>query len=77
MKKMLTMNDVVLSIHSQFNGKIIPHWKLRRVMDSLESSGSLSVQRIGGYRTISADDVHIVAEELQRLGWLEAEAAHA
>ena len=58
------------SIQRQFGGSLIPDWKLRRVVDSLEESDSLNVQRVGRYRTVSADHLGIIVEELRRLAWL-------
>ena len=69
----LTLTEVAGSIERQF-GRRIPVWKLRRVVDLLESQDSLDIQRIGTYRTLAAGDVGIVANELRRLGWLESEA---
>lgn len=69
----LTLTEVAGSVERQF-GRLIPIWKLRRVVDSLESQDSLDVQRIGNYRTLATGDVAIVAAELRRLGWLESEA---
>jgi len=69
----LTITEVADSVERQF-GRRFPAWKLRRVVDSLESDDSLDVQRIGQYRTLAAKDVRIVADELRRLGWLESEA---
>lgn len=69
----LTITEVAASFERQF-GRSFPAWKLRRLVDSLESQDSLNVQRIGLYRTVSADDVGIIANELRRLGWLESEA---
>lgn len=65
----LTITELVASIKRQFE-TTIPVWKMRRVVDSLEESGSLDVQRVANYRTIEGDDVGKVAAELQRLGWL-------
>lgn len=70
----LTIRETSESIRRLYGGRPIPDWKLRRVVDSLESQDSLDVQRIGMYRTVSADDVGTVANELRRLGWLESEA---
>ena len=69
----LTITDVVASIQRRC-GTTIPVWKMRRVVDSSESVGSLDVQRVANYRTISGDDVGTIADELKRLGWLESEA---
>ena len=70
----LTTREVGESIHRQFGGRLVPDWKLRRVVDSLESQDTLEVQRIGNYRTITTDGVVVLADELRRLGWLESEA---
>lgn len=70
----LTIRETAESIQRLYGGRLIPDWKLRRIVDSLESQDALDVQRIGMYRTVSADDVGIVANELRRLGWLESEA---
>ena len=72
----LTIPEVADSIERQI-GRRFPAWKLRRIVDSLESADSLGVQRIGLYRTVSADDVCIIADELRRLVWLESEAGRA
>lgn len=72
----LTITEVADSIERQF-GRRLPAWKLRRTVDSLESQDSLGVQRIGLYRTVSADDVGIIVSELRRLRWLESEAVRA
>ena len=69
----LTLTELAESLGRQFSRKI-PIWKLRRVVDSLESQDALDVQRVANYRTISDGDVQIVANELRRLGWLESEA---
>ena len=70
----LTIRETAESIQRQYGGRLIPEWKLRRTVDALESADSLGVQRIGMYRTVSADDVGIVAQEMRRLGWLGSEA---
>lgn len=72
----LTITEVADSVERQF-GRRFPAWKLRRTVDLLEAQDSLDVQRIGLYRTVSADDVEIIANELRRLGWLESEAVRA
>lgn len=69
----LTMTELVDSIDRQFGGRV-PIWKLRRVVDSLESQQRLEIQRIANYRTVCDSDIGIVADELRRLGWLESEA---
>ena len=71
----LTIRETAESIQRLYGGRLIPDWKLRRIVDSLESKDSLDVQRIGMYRTVLADDVGIVANELRRMDWLESEAA--
>ena len=71
----LTIRETAESIQRLYGGRLIPDWKLRRIVDSLESNDSLDVQRIGMYRTVSADDVGIVANELRRMDWLESEVA--
>lgn len=78
----LTIREVGESIHRQYGGPLVPDWKLRRVVDGLESSGDLDVPRVGMYRTVSANDVCKIAVALQRLGWvtstatLKTEATH-
>ena len=67
----LTIREAASSINRQFGGRLVPDWKLRRVVDALESSGSLDVQRIGTYRTVAANDVAVIAAELTRLGWIK------
>lgn len=62
----LTIPELRGSLERQY-GKKVPDWKLRRVVDSLES---LDVYRAGNYRLVSSDDVRIVADELRRLKWL-------
>ena len=52
----------------------LPDWKLRRVVDSLEESDLLNVQRVARYRTISADHLEVIADELRRLAWLPSGA---
>ena len=69
----LTITEAAASIERRF-GTTIPVWKMRRVVDSMESAGTLDVQRVANYRTISGDDVGTIASELQRIGWLESEA---
>lgn len=69
----LTARDIGDSIHHQYGGTLVPDWKLRRVIDSLESQHLVEVQRIGNYRTITSEDVCVVADALVRLGWLESE----
>lgn len=66
----LTIREVAESIKRQYGGSQIPDWKVRRVVDSLDASGTLNVQRVASYRTVSGDDVGIIAAELQRLGRL-------
>ena len=70
----LTLTELGRSIQRQF-GVSIPIWKIRRIVDALESADSLHVERVALYRTLSTDDVGIVADELRRQGWLESEAA--
>lgn len=70
----LTITDVAASIQRQYGGEIIPPWKMRRVIDDLDSCNAIDIQRVGVYRTIGVDDVQIVADELRRLGWLNGEA---
>ena len=48
----------------------VPAWKLRRVVDPLESDNRLDVQRVANYRTVSDGDLGVVATELRRIGWL-------
>lgn len=67
----LTMMELSGTIARQF-GPQIPIWKLRRVVDVLESQDALDVQRIANYRTISDGDVEIVVNELRRLGWIKS-----
>lgn len=62
----LTIPEMRGSLERKY-GKLVPDWKLRRVVDSLEN---LDVYRAGNYRLVSSDDVHIVADELRRLKWL-------
>lgn len=70
----LTVREIGESILRQHGGPMVPDWKLRRVVDGLESSGELDVQRVGLYRTVSANDVNKVAVSLQRLGWVTSTA---
>ena len=67
----LTLTELGRSIERQF-GRQIPVWKLRRIVDSLESTDSLDVQRIGLYRTVSTDAVRVVADELAAWGGSKA-----
>lgn len=71
----LSIRETAESIQRLYGGHIVPDWKLRRIVDALDSRDSLDVQRIGMYRTISADDVGIVADELHRVGWLKREVS--
>ena len=73
----LSIRETAESIHRLYGGRPVPDWKLRRIVDLLEAQDSLDVQRIGQYRTISADDVAIIVRELRRLKWLESEAVRA
>ena len=66
----LTLTELAASIGRQF-GQQVPIWKLRRVVDTLESRDVLDVQRIANYRTVSDSDIEIVVKELQRIGWLK------
>ena len=66
----LTMRDVAESIQRQYGGEIVPDWKIRRVVDALESDDKIVVQRVGRYRTVSDKDVGTIATELHRLSWL-------
>jgi hypothetical protein len=69
----LTITELAASIERQYGTKI-PNWKLRRVLDSMESSRTIDLQRVAKYRTVCGDDVGIVASEPRRQGWLESEA---
>ena len=73
MQLRLTLTELGRSIDRQHQ-RTIPVWKLRRCVDALESADAIEVQRIGLYRTVSTDNVHIVADELRRQGWLQSEA---
>ncbi len=66
----LTIRELGESIQRQFGGRLIPDWKLRRVVDALEDADALNVQRVGRYRTVSANHVGTVADALRRLDWL-------
>lgn len=68
----LTLTELAGSINRQFGGQV-PVWKLRRVVDALESHDILIVQRVANYRKVSDGDVAIVANELRRLGWLQGD----
>ncbi len=70
----LTIREVGEQIQQRFGGNRIPDWKLRRVIDSLEESDLLNVQRVARYRTISADHLEVIADELRRIGWLHSGA---
>lgn len=70
----LTITETAASIKRRFD-TTIPVWKLRRVIDSMEAAGTLDVQRVANYRTVSGDDVGAIANELQRLGWLPVREA--
>jgi|GEM_PF-1536482 hypothetical protein len=65
----LTIREASESIYRRFGGRRVPEWKLRRVVDVLESRGMLDVQRMGAYRTVAAEDVGILAAEMRRCGW--------
>lgn len=69
----LTIRETAESIQRQFGGKLVPDWKLRRVVDLMEAADTLVVQRVGMYRTIADADVQAVADELRRVGWLPIE----
>lgn len=73
----LTIREAAESLQRQYGGKILPDWKLRRLVDSMESAGSLDVQRVGNYRTVSSDDIGTIFAELQRMGWLDNQGAVA
>ena len=51
----LTLPQLAGLIGSRFK-RDIPVWKIRRVVDSLESLGAIEIQRVGNYRTISEGD---------------------
>ena len=70
----LTLTELAGSIGRRF-GREIPIWKLRRVVDVLESQDAISIERVANFRTISDSDVETVATELDRIGWLDRKAA--
>ena len=69
----LTLPQLAGLIGNQFK-RDIPVWKIRRVVDDLNSRDRLDVQRVGNYRTVSEDDAGIVSGELKRIGWFDREA---
>jgi len=69
----ITLSELADSIDRQFRQRV-PIWKIRRVVDLLESQKRLDVQRVANYRTISDGDIQIVVDELHRLGRLPSEA---
>ncbi len=73
----LSIHETAESLQRRYGGRLVPDWKLRRIVDLLVTHDLLDVQRIGLYRTVSANDVSIIADELRRLGWLESEAVRA
>lgn len=75
--KRLTIRESAETIQRRFGGRLLPEWRVRRVVDSLEATNSLNVHRFGRYRTVSADDIEIIVTELHRLGCLESEAVRA
>ena len=64
---MLTLPEIQGSIYRQF-GCNVPVWKLRRVIDVLESQGVIDIQRVANFRTVSDGDVPKIVEELRRIG---------
>jgi hypothetical protein len=66
----LTIREAAAAVQRQHGGRVVPDWKLRRVVDCMEVADQIEVQRVGTYRTISSDDIGKIADELQRLGWL-------
>jgi hypothetical protein len=71
----LTIRETAQAIQRQFGGALVPDWKLRRVVDAMESTDAISVQRVGTYRTIADSDVSIIASQLQQLGWIRTEVS--
>lgn len=69
----LTIREAAESIQRQTNSALVPDWKFRRVVDDLDRRGLLSVQRIGIYRTVADTDLHIITDELRKIGWLHSE----
>jgi len=69
----LTTRETSLAIQRQYGGKLIPEWKMRRVVDDLEARDIISVQRAGAYRTIADSDLQVIANELRRIGRLAIE----
>lgn len=70
----LTLTEVA-SLIGRKSGREAPIWKLRRVVDILESQQKLEVHRVGNYRTIADTDVGVVTQELKRIGWFNREVA--
>jgi hypothetical protein len=66
----LTIRESAEAIQRRCGGHVVPDWKMRRVVDALESTERLDVQRVGMYRTIAADDITVIVEELRRIAWL-------
>jgi hypothetical protein len=69
----LTIRETAAAVQRQYGGKLVPDWKLRRIVDAMETRDALQVQRIGPYRTIADVDVAKIATELERVGWLKQE----
>jgi hypothetical protein len=69
----ITLSELSERLGKRFDRQV-PVWKLRRIVDSLESQNILDVQRIANYRTISDGDINTVAEHFVRMGWAEREA---
>ncbi|MEI8022467.1 MAG: hypothetical protein WCH39_29930 [Schlesneria sp.] len=75
--KLLTLQELAKRIEGDYSGVVIPQWKLRRVVDSLNNKGSIVIQRFGLCRAVSSECVTTVADELRRIGWMDTPDAAA
>lgn len=64
----LTVNQAALEIQKQFGGDLQPDWRMRRVLDALDDANLISIERTVNYRTITSEEIPIVAAELKRRG---------
>lgn len=65
----LTTTEATAAILRQYGHKV-PDWRMRRVVDAMESAERLDVQRMGNYRTVSANDLALIVDELRSMGCL-------
>lgn len=71
----LTIPEIAASIQ-RTRGVLYPDWKLRRVVDDLESRGIIDIQRVCRVRTVSSADVNTIADDIEQSGFVSREAAH-